>query len=88
MAFAKSATHSIHDIASGMLHRHKSSSEMPASAQQHNKEKAFVANFNDQQHPLAPDEVQQDPRNKELGRSSRGLSVRDFELVRTLGTGM
>jgi hypothetical protein len=50
------------------------------------QDKQFVAHF-DQQHPLPPSEVQQDSRNKELGRSSKGLSVHDFELVRTLGTG-
>jgi hypothetical protein len=48
-----------------------------------------VAHFaeNQQQHPLAPEEIQQDSRNKELGHSSKGLSVKDFNLVRTLGTG-
>lgn len=51
------------------------------------QEKQFVAHFSDQHEPLPPEEVQQDPRNKELGRSSRALSVKDFELVRTLGTG-
>lgn len=60
---------------------------MAASPAEHEQERAFVAHFSDQQRPLAPEEVQQDPRNKDLGRSSRGLSVDDFELVRTLGTG-
>lgn len=90
MAFARSATHSIHDIASGLLHHHRSTTEdkIQVSAQTHDQEKAFVAQFiGGQQHPLAPEEVQQDPRNKDLGRSSRGLTVKDFELVRTLGTG-
>jgi len=51
------------------------------------QEKQFVAQFSEQQHPLPPHEIQQHPRNKELGGSSKGLSIRDFELVRTLGTG-
>ncbi len=51
------------------------------------QEKQFVAHFSEQQHPLPPEEVQQHPRNKDLGRSSRALSIHDFELVRTLGTG-
>jgi protein kinase A len=51
------------------------------------QEKQFVAHFSEQHSPLPPEEVQQAPRNKELGRSSRALSVHDFELVRTLGTG-
>ena len=58
-----------------------------ASPETVEKEKQFIAQFAEQQHPLPPEEVQQDPRNKELGRSSKGLSVEDFELVRTLGTG-
>ncbi|PBP23489.1 camp-dependent protein kinase A, partial [Diplocarpon rosae] len=91
MAFARSATHSIHEMASGLLHRHRSSREERglASAQTHDQDRAFVAQYNEQQRPLAPDEGQQDSRNKNLnlGRSSRGLSVHDFELIRTLGTG-
>lgn len=51
------------------------------------EERQFVAHFSQEQHVLPPDEIQQNPRNKELGASSRTLSVRDFELVRTLGTG-
>jgi protein kinase A len=51
------------------------------------QEKQFVAHFSEQHETLPPEEVLQAPRNKELGRSSRALSVNDFELVRTLGTG-
>jgi protein kinase A len=53
------------------------------------EEKQFVAHFQDNQlqHPLPPEEIEKDPKNKQLGRSSRGLRVTDFELVRTLGTG-
>jgi len=58
-----------------------------AATQTTEEEKQFVAHFSDMQHPLPPAEIQQDKRNKALGGSSRGLSVRDFELVRTLGTG-
>ena len=64
-----------------------SSSDPMASPETIEQEKEFIADFAEQQHPLPPEEVQQDPRNKELGRSSSGLSVDDFELVRTLGTG-
>ena len=67
---------------------HDSSSSDPmASAETIEQEKHFIAEFAEQQTPLPPEQVQKDPRNKELGRSSRGLSVEDFELVRTLGTG-
>ncbi|CZS98138.1 related to cAMP-dependent protein kinase catalytic subunit [Rhynchosporium agropyri] len=88
MAFklSRSATHSIHEIASGLIHHHKSRQE-PCSQEDHDKEKAFVAQFAERRNTLPPEEVQQDPRNKDLGRQSRGLNVKDFELVRTLGTG-
>lgn len=77
-------------MATAALHSHShqrtpSAAEMAIITQE---EKHFVAQFSEQQHVLPPEEVQQDPRNKDLGRSSKGLSVRDFELVRTLGTGM
>lgn len=54
-------------------------------AQAHDHEKDFVAHYCDALQPMAPGEV--DAKNKELGKSSKGLGVRDFELVRTLGTG-
>jgi len=87
MAFARSATHSIHEIASGILHHHKSRGDEKCSQETHDEERAFVAHFQERENSLAPEEVQQDPRNKDLGRSSRGLNVHDFELVMTLGTG-
>jgi protein kinase A len=64
-----------------------SSSNAMASAETIEQEKHFIAEFAEPHYPLPPEEVQQDPRNKELGRSARGLSVEDFDLVRTLGTG-
>lgn len=64
-----------------------SSSNSMASEQPTEQEKHFVARFADPQHPLPPEEVQQDLGNTELARSSMSLSVKDFELVRTLGTG-
>ena len=58
-----------------------------ASGETVEQEKHFVAEFAEPHNSLPPDEVQQDPRNKALGKSSKGLSVKDFDLVRTLGTG-
>lgn len=52
------------------------------------QEKEFVAHYADQTRSLRTEEIQEDRRNKELGHSSKSLSVEDFELVRTLGTGM
>lgn len=79
-----------HNMAAAVFHH--GSQSTPAltpeqMAQAAEQEKEFIAHFSDVQRPLAPGEIQQAPRNKELGRSSKGLSVRDFELVRTLGTG-
>ncbi|CAG8984271.1 hypothetical protein HYALB_00010696 [Hymenoscyphus albidus] len=54
------------------------------SAQQ---EKEFVAHYANKTRSLKTEEIQEDKRNKALGHSSKRLSVKDFELVRTLGTG-
>ncbi len=51
------------------------------------EEKEFIAAFKEIKTPLPPDEVAQSPENKKLGKQSKTLSVKDFELVRTLGTG-
>lgn len=92
----------IKKMAAGLLHHHHGhghngggggggsstspavTSPNPSTAEQ---EKHFVAQFSELSRVLPPDEIQQNPRNKELGGSSKGLSVRDFDLVRTLGTG-
>jgi len=55
--------------------------------QLNDRDRSFIKQFSDQQRPLPPAEVAQDPRNKSLGGSSKNLSVHDFDLVRTLGTG-
>jgi protein kinase A len=80
---AQGALHNVH------LPRHSSQSTMSPTERKSiaEQEKQFVAHFSEQHEPLPPEEVSQAPRNKELGRSSRALTVHDFELVRTLGTG-
>jgi protein kinase A len=90
----RTLSHVFHEAKEGVLHNahlHHTTSRGSMSATERKsiaeQEKQFVAHFSDQHDPLPPEEVQQDPRNKELGRSSRALSVNDFELVRTLGTG-
>jgi protein kinase A len=92
MKFATLAQVVLHTSSSGggassSHFRRKSSKMATVTPQMVEEDKQFIARFSEQQEPLPPEEVQQDPRNKELGRSSRGLSVKDFELVRTLGTG-
>lgn len=110
-----------------LLHHRPSSAALESdeamSLERAERERRFIAQFSNDQHPLPPDEMyastpllshpsprpdcftrrdtnrlmstwltlvhcrQQDPRNKSLGGSSKGLTLRDFELVRTLGTG-
>ena len=80
---AQGALHNVH------LPRHSSQATMSPTERKSiaEQEKQFVAHFSEQHEPLPPEEVCQAPRNKELGRSSRALTIQDFELVRTLGTG-
>lgn len=51
-------------------------------------DKEQIAHFGDAQRALTPHEVDQTPESKHLGESSKTLSVNDFDLVRTLGTGL
>jgi hypothetical protein len=51
-------------------------------------ETEVVAHFGDMQRALASVEGMKKPREEVLGVHSKGLSVDDFELVKTLGTGM
>lgn len=37
---------------------------------------------------LSPDDISKPPEEKQVGRSSKHLKVTDFDLMRTLGTGM
>lgn len=66
---------------------HPSSTSGSITPESIRQEKQFVAQFSEEQPVLPPDQIQQAPRNKALGGSSKGLTLRDFELVRTLGTG-
>jgi len=76
-------------LASALLHHHSShEEEQPVGPEVIEEEKHFVAQFADStQNQLAPEEIKTDPRHKKLGGSSRGLSVHDFDLIKTLGTG-
>ena len=74
-----------HTVAS-LLHHHSSKDD--TSPEVISEEKHFVAQFADGPHGhLSADEIKDDPQNKQLGGSSRGLSVHDFILIKTLGTG-
>jgi protein kinase A len=81
----------IKKMAAGLLHHHHTSpppSGTPATSPTAEQEKHFIAQYSELQRVLPPDQIQGDQRNKALGSSSKGLTLRDFELVRTLGTGV
>lgn len=52
------------------------------------RELDFIAHYKDDGKILSPGQISQDPRNKALGCSSSSLAIKDFELLKTLGTGM
>lgn len=56
--------------------------------EQQEKEKHFIAGFTELTRPLSPHQIAKDPRNKELGVTSRQLTLKDFELLKTIGTGL
>ena len=59
----------------------------PLNEEQKEKEKQFLLDFHANASPLSPEQVTQDPRNKELGAASKQLHKEDFEMMTTLGTG-
>jgi len=74
-----------HTVAT-LLHHHSSKEETTPEVIE--QEKHFVAQFSEGPHAHLPaDEFKNDPQNKQLGGSSRGLGVEDFILIKTLGTG-
>lgn len=55
---------------------------------QKQKEKRFIAGFSNDARPLPPEKIAEDPRHKQLGTSSRHLQLKDFDLLKTIGTGL
>ena len=55
---------------------------------QKQKEKRFIADFKENARSLPPDKITEDPRHKQLGTSSRHLQLKDFDLLKTIGTGV
>lgn len=51
------------------------------------EEKHALAEWGEQQRPLEPGQIDQDPDRKMVGHSSNVLREEDFELIKTLGTG-
>lgn len=53
------------------------------------KEKRFIANFKDSNgSPLPVEKIAEDPKHKQLGHPSRHLQLKDFDLLKTIGTGL
>lgn len=52
------------------------------------EEKHSIAQWEEQKRPLEPDEITIDPSRKVVGHSSKHLRCSDFELLKTVGTGM
>jgi protein kinase A len=51
------------------------------------EEKHTLMQWEDQKHPMSPEEIHKDPNKKVVGHSSKVLREEDFELIKTLGTG-
>lgn len=65
------------------------SASHPHPSRQHEKDLVLKhAGAANSKEVMPPDEISKDPEKKQLGYSSRHLKISDFELMRTLGTGM
>lgn len=78
--------HKSHDNADAKPNAQPESNEVDMADRE--DEKQFIANWEEEKRPLKPEEIEQDPEHKRLGHSSSSLRVEDFNLVKTLGTGM
>ena len=57
-------------------------------AEEEAREREFVAHYKDYVEVLSEAQIAQEPKDKELGKTSSTLKHDDFELIKTLGTGM
>ncbi|KAI4253931.1 MAG: hypothetical protein L6R42_007389, partial [Xanthoria sp. 1 TBL-2021] len=83
------ATATIKHGAHKLLHRDRSATTdaPPVDNEKCQQEKQFIADFCENAKPLAPNQIADSPRNKQLATSSHQLRIQDFELIKTLGTG-
>lgn len=72
---------------SSRLHRMSSTDKGNNYNPQREEEKQKLAAWEDNKHPLEPEEVAKDPSEKPVGHSSKLLRKEDFDLIKTLGTG-
>ena len=61
--------------------------QQPVDEEQHQKEKDFISCYECNSAPLSPNQIEDAPRNKEVGFASKQLRVADFQLIKTIGTG-
>ncbi|KAL9633987.1 MAG: hypothetical protein Q9164_004362 [Protoblastenia rupestris] len=90
MATAKFKQH-FHAPHGHRLFRNNSSNvvnEPPINEEQRQKERDFICCYECNHDPLSPREISAAPGNKEVGTASKNLRVGDFELIKTIGTGM
>lgn len=81
---AASIKHSAHKL----FGSHSSSIKSePVDAEQREKEKQFITDFLNQQHFDPPPLNRVGTQDKKLGCASHQLSVKDFKLQKTIGTG-
>lgn len=81
---AASIKHSAHKIFGS---RSSLSKSEPVDPEQRDKELQFISDFVDQQLSDAPARKQNGIQDQKLGDASRQLAVKDFKLLKTLGTG-
>ena len=81
---AASIKHSAHKIFGS---RSSLSKSEPANPEQKQKELQFICDFVDQQVSDAPVRKQNGIQDQKLGNASRQLALKDFKLLKTLGTG-
>ena len=60
----------------------------PAAMDPARNEKRMLAQWEEVKRPLSPVQITIDANQKTVGHSSRVLRQEDFELIKTLGTGM
>ena len=91
MATAKLKQHFHHPHGPHRLFRTNSSNlvaEHPIDEQERQKERNFLCCYKCNHDPLSPKEISDAPQNKEVGTASKNLRIGDFELIKTIGTGI
>lgn len=62
-------------------------SEVPIDEDGRKKERHFIECYECNSTALTPDQIDESPKTKEIGASSKQLRIGDFELIKTIGTG-